>query len=148
MIMRTNASSMSMLARMAARSAGTSVTGASTATGAQQSRSMSANAKVWIDKDTRVICQGFTGKQVRYLTLLMLWLSRSYYFTLRDPSQHSIPLDSTRLDSTRSNLFIEFFAIFFLHSHYVRTYIYLSIYLSSNTILYYTIGNIPFDTSD
>jgi succinyl-CoA synthetase alpha subunit len=27
-------------------------------------RSMSANAKVWIDKDTRVICQGFTGKQV------------------------------------------------------------------------------------
>ena len=26
---------------------------------------MSANAKVWIDKDTRVICQGFTGKQVR-----------------------------------------------------------------------------------
>ena len=30
---------------------------------ATQSRSMSANAKVWIDKDTRVICQGFTGKQ-------------------------------------------------------------------------------------
>jgi hypothetical protein len=28
-------------------------------------RAMSANAKVWIDKDTRVICQGFTGKQVR-----------------------------------------------------------------------------------
>ena len=26
-------------------------------------RHMSANAKVWIDKDTRVICQGFTGKQ-------------------------------------------------------------------------------------
>ena len=26
---------------------------------------MSANAKVWIDKDTKVICQGFTGKQVR-----------------------------------------------------------------------------------
>jgi succinyl-CoA synthetase alpha subunit len=24
---------------------------------------MSASAKVWIDKDTRVICQGFTGKQ-------------------------------------------------------------------------------------
>lgn len=24
---------------------------------------MSANAKVWIDKDTKVICQGFTGKQ-------------------------------------------------------------------------------------
>jgi hypothetical protein len=27
-------------------------------------RCMSANAKVWINKDTRVICQGFTGKQV------------------------------------------------------------------------------------
>ena len=27
-------------------------------------RSMSASAKVWINKDTRVICQGFTGKQV------------------------------------------------------------------------------------
>lgn len=26
-------------------------------------RAMSANAKVWVDKDTRVICQGFTGKQ-------------------------------------------------------------------------------------
>ena len=26
-------------------------------------RSMSANAKVWVDKDTKVICQGFTGKQ-------------------------------------------------------------------------------------
>jgi succinyl-CoA synthetase alpha subunit len=24
---------------------------------------MSASAKVWIDKDTKVICQGFTGKQ-------------------------------------------------------------------------------------
>ena len=28
-------------------------------------RSMSSTAKVWIDKNTRVICQGFTGKQVR-----------------------------------------------------------------------------------
>ena len=27
-------------------------------------RSMSATAKVWVDKNTRVICQGFTGKQV------------------------------------------------------------------------------------
>ena len=26
-------------------------------------RTFSANAKVWIDKDTKVICQGFTGKQ-------------------------------------------------------------------------------------
>jgi len=25
---------------------------------------MSTTAKVWIDKNTRVICQGFTGKQV------------------------------------------------------------------------------------
>lgn len=34
---------------------------------AQASRSMSASAKVWINKDTKVICQGFTGKQVRRL---------------------------------------------------------------------------------
>jgi succinyl-CoA synthetase alpha subunit len=27
------------------------------------SRKMSASAKVWIDKNTKVICQGFTGKQ-------------------------------------------------------------------------------------
>lgn len=26
-------------------------------------RSFSANAKVWIDKDSKVLCQGFTGKQ-------------------------------------------------------------------------------------
>lgn len=30
----------------------------------RSSRQMSATAKVWIDKNTRVICQGFTGKQV------------------------------------------------------------------------------------
>lgn len=30
---------------------------------AQQRRSMSSTAKVWIDKNTRVLCQGFTGKQ-------------------------------------------------------------------------------------
>lgn len=28
-------------------------------------RSMSSTANVWIDKNTKVICQGFTGKQVR-----------------------------------------------------------------------------------
>ncbi|CAE7789662.1 SCOA, partial [Symbiodinium microadriaticum] len=27
------------------------------------SRNMSSTAKVWIDKNTKVICQGFTGKQ-------------------------------------------------------------------------------------
>lgn len=31
------------------------------------SRYMSSTAKVWIDKNTRVICQGFTGKQVCYI---------------------------------------------------------------------------------
>lgn len=34
----------------------------------QQRRTLSASAKVWIDKDTRVICQGFTGKQVSVRT--------------------------------------------------------------------------------
>ena len=28
-------------------------------------RNMSSTAKVWVDKNTRVICQGFTGKQVK-----------------------------------------------------------------------------------
>jgi hypothetical protein len=35
-------------------------------TAAAGKRWMSASAKVWIDKETRVICQGFTGKQVRF----------------------------------------------------------------------------------
>ena len=29
-------------------------------------RQMSSTAKVWIDKNTKVICQGFTGKQVGF----------------------------------------------------------------------------------
>jgi len=33
-------------------------------------RSMSSTASVWVDKNTRVICQGFTGKQVRGLITL------------------------------------------------------------------------------
>lgn len=33
-------------------------------------RCMSASAKVWINKDTRVICQGFTGKQVCLMSQL------------------------------------------------------------------------------
>jgi hypothetical protein len=28
-------------------------------------RRMSTTAKVWVDRNTKVICQGFTGKQVR-----------------------------------------------------------------------------------
>ena len=32
--------------------------------GRSSARNMSSTAKVWIDKNTRVICQGFTGKQV------------------------------------------------------------------------------------
>ena len=40
-----------------------STAGPSPPTAGASVRSMSAGAKVWIDKDTRVICQGFTGKQ-------------------------------------------------------------------------------------
>ena len=32
---------------------------------AKACRSLSTTAKVWVDKNTKVICQGFTGKQVR-----------------------------------------------------------------------------------
>ena len=38
------------------------------------SRQMSSTAKVWVDKNTKVICQGFTGKQVR--VSLYRWVSR------------------------------------------------------------------------
>ena len=38
---------------------------------AAASRNMSSTAKVWVDKNTKVICQGFTGKQVcGYLAFL------------------------------------------------------------------------------
>jgi hypothetical protein len=30
---------------------------------------LSSTAKVWIDQNTKVICQGFTGKQVQYSTV-------------------------------------------------------------------------------
>ena len=33
---------------------------------------MSSTAKVWVNKDTRVICQGFTGKQVGCLFRLLV----------------------------------------------------------------------------
>ena len=35
------------------------------------SRSMSASAKVWVNKDTKVICQGFTGKQVGLFSFIV-----------------------------------------------------------------------------
>ena len=38
----------------------------------RNSRAMSATAKVWIDKNTRVICQGFTGKQVPYFYFVVI----------------------------------------------------------------------------
>jgi hypothetical protein len=46
-------------------------------------RSMSSTANVWVDKNTRVICQGFTGKQVssyslfRSLRVLVLVVGQS-----------------------------------------------------------------------
>ena len=33
------------------------------------SRAMSSTAKVWVDENTKVICQGFTGKQVSGVAL-------------------------------------------------------------------------------
>lgn len=39
--------------------------GRSTLSLARGARCMSSTAKVWVDENTKVICQGFTGKQVR-----------------------------------------------------------------------------------
>ena len=36
-------------------------------------RSLSSTANVWVDKNTRVICQGFTGKQVRCMRCCERW---------------------------------------------------------------------------
>lgn len=57
-------------------------------------RDMSSTAKVWIDKNTRVICQGFTGKQVRilndavlfvlFLFVLDLMLCFLFFLAIRD----------------------------------------------------------------
>ena len=41
-------------------------------------RAMSSSAKVWIDKNTRVICQGFTGKQVRDGFLCSTFVAKSF----------------------------------------------------------------------
>ena len=68
-------SSLFIVSRQGCRVAGTShARKAAVATAIQlqpqlqsNSRYMSSTAKVWIDKNTRVICQGFTGKQVRYI---------------------------------------------------------------------------------
>ncbi len=53
-------------------------------TAALAQRCFSANAKVWVDKDTRVICQGLTGKQVRLIIVQERILStageRIHYF--------------------------------------------------------------------
>lgn len=48
----------------AAASARRVLAGLSQARASTGARCMSSTAKVWIDKNTRVICQGFTGKQV------------------------------------------------------------------------------------
>lgn len=42
-------------------------------------RDMSSTAKVWIDKNTRVICQGFTGNQVRIVYRFVSTVLSSYY---------------------------------------------------------------------
>ena len=46
-------------------------------------RCMSSTAKVWVDKHTKVICQGFTGKQVRQSCFDSLILATSIIFLQR-----------------------------------------------------------------
>ena len=36
-----------------------------------KSRSFSSTAKVWVNKDTTIICQGFTGKHVSNINILI-----------------------------------------------------------------------------
>ena len=67
-------------------------------------RYLSASAKVWIDKETRVICQGFTGKQAStvvevlrlYIVLLSLALCHSH------PLIHSLTLTQGTFHSTQA----------------------------------------------
>ena len=55
-----------LLTMAAAASARRVLAGLSQPRASTGARSMSSTAKVWVDKDTRVICQGFTGKQVSF----------------------------------------------------------------------------------
>jgi hypothetical protein len=47
----------------------------------RSSRHMSATAKVWIDKNTRVICQGFTGKQVLHYCAICIDTGTYMYYS-------------------------------------------------------------------
>jgi succinyl-CoA synthetase alpha subunit len=51
---------------------------------------MSSTAKVWVDKNTRVICQGFTGKQVRVFFRLHFYdiLLGHFFIFLKSRCRH------------------------------------------------------------
>ncbi len=53
-------------------------------------RAMSSTAKVWIDENTKVICQGFTGKQVKISRgrweVPGVWVGRSMQGCLPSPA--------------------------------------------------------------
>jgi hypothetical protein len=66
-------------------------------------RAMSASAKVWVDKNTRVICQGFTGKQVCCMLVVIV---ACYYLLLScvvgcGRALKGSPTDDARLSVTR-----------------------------------------------